>query len=193
MPALAGISPARWKASSKVTEADPPADVDPLADLPPHLKAILLPEQQGLVLSEVRRVITQSVAFRGPFPPPAMLDAYERHLPGFLAKLMARAEEAQQHEQEIERLTTIGPLHYARRGQWMGFAIALGSLLGAVGCAYIQQPYVGAVLGLVGLAPVIGHLVRNPLGSARRSGPSADAPAVAAQSRSADAPPNAKP
>lgn len=77
----------------------------------------------------IRRVF-QSIerSFQAPYPPPEMIPEYERCYPNFLKTLVDRSYEAQQHTQDMERLSIEGPLKYAQRGQVLGALIVLGGI-----------------------------------------------------------------
>ncbi|WP_336800351.1 hypothetical protein [Kaistia sp. MMO-174] len=132
--------------------------------LPDEIVATIdtLPKETRGPIRELVVKVAQS-HFRGPFPPPDMLDDYERHQPGFLAALMQRAGEAQTHAQDMERLSIEGPLIYAKRGQIFGFLIVVVGAIGATVCATYGATGIGITLGLGAAAPIIGHFVKNPL------------------------------
>jgi len=92
-----------------------------------------------------------------------MIDDYDRHSPGFLPELMRRSEQAQAHEERMDELAVRGQLAYLARGQWFGFAVAMTAVFGAIVCAALDQPAIGVALGLTGLAPVVGHFLKNNL------------------------------
>lgn len=86
----------------------------------------------------------------------------------FFSELLRRAKEAQDHVQEMDRAELDGQFGYLNRGQFFGFVIALTAIVGAVICAALNQWQIGVALGLTGLAPVIGHFLRNPFAALQK-------------------------
>lgn len=72
-----------------------------------------------------REIIGTYMATTGPFPPPIMLEQYERISPGFTAELIRKQDEERAHRHQVE----IKALGLAGRGQWFAFAIGIGGML----------------------------------------------------------------
>ncbi|WP_323862883.1 DUF2335 domain-containing protein [Xenorhabdus szentirmaii] len=69
--------------------------------------------------------------FQGPFPPPKLLKEYENTLPGAAERVFALTEKEQNHRHEIDDKVVNGGISKDKRGQWMGFGLALLILCGA--------------------------------------------------------------
>jgi uncharacterized membrane protein len=91
--------------------------------------------------------------FQGPLPPPALLEAYERTLPGAADRIFTHAEEQGRHRRAAETRSLELLFRAEARGQWLAAAIVmLGMILGAALIATSHE-----VWGLVSLlAPLAG-------------------------------------
>ncbi len=85
---------------------------------------------------------------QGPLPPPAMLEHYEHILPGVAERIVRLAELQAGHRRHLETTVVVSGVRRAGRGQWLGFVLALGSMLGGF-------LLIGAGRSLEGLASVI--------------------------------------
>lgn len=91
------------------TEAVPPANRSPEAD------------------AQVESLV--SVKYRGPLPPPAVLVKYNEAFPGCAERIMAMAERQAAHRQALESSALAGKLTAERRGQTLGFLLALTAVI----------------------------------------------------------------
>lgn len=83
---------------------------------------------------EKREIVIQAIqqeSFSGPLPHPQILQGYDDVQIGFAERIVAMAEKEQAHRFECDK----GVLGSTRRGQWMGFGVALffGGLAGLLG------------------------------------------------------------
>ena len=76
---------------------------------------------------------TTAVRWEAPLPPPALLEEYDRVVPGLAGRIADQARDSESHIREIEKKALTAAVEYRTRGQWMGFA-ALLAILG------ISQP-----------------------------------------------------
>ncbi|EPM0011119.1 DUF2335 domain-containing protein [Pseudomonas aeruginosa] len=100
----------------------------------------------------------------GPLPSPRQMREYEKCLPGAAERIMAMAEREQQNRHETQRAFMDfrnRTLEHVRerdsRGQWLGFALALGVLALGTLIAVLGFPKTGAALAagtMIGLAGV---------------------------------------
>jgi len=100
-------------------------------------------------------------SWQAPYPPPEAVERYEKLLPGFLNRIVSMAErvEAAQIEQSAAAITF---QHNAtRRGQWLGFAVAIAALFGAAYCGYLGQPWLAACFVAVPVMGVATALVNS--------------------------------
>lgn len=101
--------------------------------------------------------------FVGPLPTPDLLAGYEQVVPGAAERLLAMAEADAKHQREIEFAALRAEDSSVRRGQWLGFTIALVALTVSILALYLGSPWVAGIIGgatAVGLvsAFVIGRL-----------------------------------
>lgn len=90
-------------------------------------------------------VATQS--FSGPIPPPAILEGYERLVPGAAARILNMAEAEAAHLRQIERDALAHQTAIIQRGQYFGLAVAALAIGASVVALFLGQPWVAGVLG----------------------------------------------
>ncbi len=74
----------------------------------------------------LRRIIQQEVtAFRGPLPPPDILEGFERIVPGSARTIIENFDQQSKHRREIESKVIDVKNTAALRGQWIGGGLAL--------------------------------------------------------------------
>ena len=107
-----------------------------------------------------------SYAFTGPYPPPEMLAAYDKVLPGLADRLVRQAETQTAHRQELERRLLEAEVDdrsaersQRRLGLWLAYSVVLAVLIAAVIIAAIGAPIEGTVLGGVDLVALAGVFV----------------------------------
>ena len=83
----------------------------------------------------VSLIRSEIVAFRGPLPPPEVLQRYEEICPGSAQMIMRNFDEQGQHRRKIEERVITDKGAAAKRGQWMGFVVVLTAI--AVGAVFI--------------------------------------------------------
>ncbi len=96
-------------------------------------------------------------------PPPAVLEGYERLVPGAAERILVMAESDSRHQQQIEFAALRAAEAEVKRGQIFGFVIGLVALCASVGALALGSPVVAGVIGgttVVGLvsAFIIGHV-----------------------------------
>ena len=101
--------------------------------------------------------------FSGPLPPPALLEGYDRLLPGSAERILSMAEASLQHQQEMERDALEHDAAEIHRGQIFGLTIGITALLAAVVALAMGSQIVAGVIGgstVVGLVSVfiVGRL-----------------------------------
>jgi uncharacterized membrane protein len=108
----------------------------------------------------------------GPLPPPAALEQFETIVPGAAERILALAESEHAHRVSAERSALQAEIDddaacraFERRGQWMGFTVSVGSVLGAAAVALSDGP-ISVALALLGV-PLMG--VARALISGRRA------------------------
>lgn len=119
-----------------------------------------------------RLVTTLAYMFSGPYPPPEMLEAYDRVLPGLADRIVRQGESQTAHRQQIERdLLAIEREDQrefrgqSRLGLLLGFGVAIFGMLAAIAVTAIGHPVVGGVAFISDLGLLAGVFV---YGSRRR-------------------------
>ena len=69
-----------------------------------------------------------AVRWEAPLPPPALLEEYDRVVPGLAMQIVEQARGSESHIHEIKRTALTAAVAYRARGQWMGFAALLAIL-----------------------------------------------------------------
>ncbi len=68
--------------------------------------------------------VVQQQSFAGPIPPPQVMEAYERTLPGSADRILKMAEEQSQHRQRLEQQVVAKNLTAQARGQHYAFGLS---------------------------------------------------------------------
>jgi uncharacterized membrane protein len=113
-----------------------------------------------------RGIVHQSASFEGPMPPPAILEGYERLVPGAAERILAMAESDTKHQHAIEFAALRAMESEVKRGQIFAFVIGLAALLASMFALYMGSPTVAGIIGgttVVGLvsAFIIGRFVKS--------------------------------
>lgn len=89
-------------------------------------------------------------------PPPGALQQFDGIIPDGANRIMKMVEAEQTHriDHEAERLRVMA--RDTRRGHWIGGAISICSILGAVACVALHAP-AAVSIALVGI-PVLGMI-----------------------------------
>jgi uncharacterized membrane protein len=104
-------------------------------------------------------VLQQS--WQGPYPPPDAVERYEKIQPGVFDRIVSMAErmEAAQIEQSAAALKY--QHEDSRRGQWLGFSVAAGAVVGAVIIGIVGNPWLAAAFLAVPVMGVAQALVES--------------------------------
>lgn len=110
-----------------------------------------------------RHVVAQTTTatqWEGPLPPPAALEHFDRVIPGGATRILVMAEQEQAHRVEFEKRALTATIADKRRGQWMGWIVAIAAVAGAiwtaangaawqVSVALVSVPVLGIVKALI--------------------------------------------
>jgi|HubBroStandDraft_6_1064221.scaffolds.fasta_scaffold73669_5 uncharacterized membrane protein len=88
------------------------------------------------------------IKYEAPLPPPAMMEHYERILPGSADRIIAMAEKQSQHRQFVERQVVEANLTSERLGQIFAFVLGLLGLVGGLALAYTGRLTAGLIIFL---------------------------------------------
>ncbi len=99
------------------------------------------------------------------YPPPAILEEYEKFSPGFSQNVVRMAEDELKHNQIME----IKVAQYFSRGQWMGFILALVAVAGSIWLISIGKEITGGILGGAVVLPLVTMFIRGQLSIGKTS------------------------
>ena len=133
---------------------------------PPNPNAPILPAPGKL--GETVRELHVSASLTGPLPHPNILKLYEEVCPGCAERIIAMAEQEGDHRRDMEERmvdANIGAMQSTfkegRLGQLFAFGISLAFLLVGAFVAIRGQPWVGGILGSMGLGSVVTSFIRG--------------------------------
>lgn len=120
-----------------------------------------------------RKIILQQIqSFSGPIPHPELLAGYERVQPGLAERIVSMAEKEQAAQLECDKAYVEGPIKATRRGQWMGFVIAILFALASTALGILGKTAVAITLGGGTLVTLVTIFVTNrPVRSEKKSLP----------------------
>lgn len=128
----------------------------------PEVAEILqeLPEsKRKVVIKSIQAIERES--FRGPIPHPRLLKGYDDIQKGFAERIVAMAEKEQQHRFDCERKVIKSSISSTKRGQWMGFIIAIFFCIAAIAMCFLGHPIVAGIIGGSTLVAVVTVFITN--------------------------------
>lgn len=99
--------------------------------------------------------IEQHVEFSGPIPPPAILERYEKLIPGAAERILSMAEKQSNHRQAMEKRIIYSETFQAKAGMFFAFLIVIAALIIGGYLSLKNSP----VSGLISLITAIGVIV----------------------------------
>ncbi len=93
----------------------------------------------------------------GPLPSPDFLKQYDLIIPGLAERIVKMAEDQQSHRQSLENRVISSQLNESKRGQFLGFTVAMLCIGASVALSLLGHEYVAGILGgttVVGLVTV---------------------------------------
>ena len=100
-----------------------------------------------------------TTTYEGPLPPPAILEEYDRIVPGAAARIMEWAEKQTAHRQHLERAIIDHDIAHAQRGLTFGFVVVCLCLLFAGGFVFTGHDQAGIATLVTTLVSVAGTFV----------------------------------
>ncbi|WP_336708893.1 MULTISPECIES: DUF2335 domain-containing protein [unclassified Cedecea] len=70
-------------------------------------------------------MVSHETSFSGPLPPPDIISGYDKVVPGGAERIFAMAEKEQSHRHTMDSTAVNGAINKDKRGQCMGFSIAI--------------------------------------------------------------------
>lgn len=128
------------------------------AQLPKELQKILQNIQDKPTREKAISIVSQHIrSWGGPLPAPDTLKEYDVIIPGLAERIVKMAETQSAHRIELEGKVVNSQLSESKRGQYLGFIIAVICICATVWLSLAGHEAVAGVLGgtaLVGLVTV---------------------------------------
>lgn len=151
LPDLAEKAPGKSDIPAPIEQA-----VQEIVDLVPEGK-------REEVLAHIVKVVSTMEEFRGMMPHPDHAKQYEQICPGAFDRMLRMRERELEYSIERDRIDMANNVEWERQDQknanshtklamWLGFALGVGLIIGAVICGIIGQPILGG--GLVAASAV---------------------------------------
>lgn len=102
------------------------------------------------VHNDPRESVMESATCFESIPSPAMLAKYEEVLPGGAERIVRMVETERNHQRDREIFRISGAAREINRGQWMGLAIVVASVLCATFLAMNDKVMIAGILGAIG-------------------------------------------
>lgn len=106
-----------------------------------------------------RTLVSASVSFSGPLPPPEILAKYNQVLPGSAERIMAMAEEQQRHREHLEKVVIESNAAVQKLGPILGFIVAMSAVIGGVVVILMGRSAAGLVTILASLGSLVGVFI----------------------------------
>lgn len=97
---------------------------------------------------------TETTIYSGPIPHPEILHGYEQICPGAADRIIAMAENQQNHRISMEKIVVTGNVEAQARGQWIAGLISTAVLAVGTYSIYLGHPVEGASIIGTNLAAV---------------------------------------
>ncbi len=123
------------------------------------------PAEIAPTLSHGPLIVTHAY-FHGPLPPPAVIEQYERAVPGSAERILTLAEEQQHLRHRVEEKIVTAAIATESRGQWLAFIIVLAGMGSGSWLTVTGHSAIGLISSLTPLGAVAGAFLHS---SARRA------------------------
>ena len=100
-------------------------------------------------------VVQESFALSGPLPPPEILRKFDEVVPGSAERIIKMAEGQFAHRTELERKVIDSDIVTSKRGQILGFVIAIVGLICSMVISIFGNKIAGALIGVGTLASLV--------------------------------------
>lgn len=118
--------------------------------------------------SSTKHSQTVIAQFSSPLPPPEILANYERAQPGLINKIIEMTEKESNHRRELEKQKLLAEIESLRggdtlisRAQFFALVIAVLTIVGGCTTAILGSPIAGGIIGITGIAGIIGSFIKN--------------------------------
>jgi uncharacterized membrane protein len=114
--------------------------------------------------------VVREEAYSGPLPHPDHLSRYDAILPGAAERILRMSETEQRHRHRLDRTSLLLDFAYAIAGQVLGFAVAIGMLIGAYYAAMAGHEAVAGGFLAAGAASMVTAFIKGRAWLASGSG-----------------------
>lgn len=115
--------------------------------------------EQLLEKDDAQKIVMQRSMFSGPLPPPSILQGYSDVLDGGAERIMRLTEKEQEHRHYMEKTAVTGHIRLDRRGQYLGFGIAVIALLSATYLISTGNVISGTIIGTLDIVGLVGVFI----------------------------------
>lgn len=118
----------------------------------------LLDESEAGTLTEY----LHAASFRGPLPPPALFEHYEKALPGSADRILRMAENEQTHRHDWEKIALDSQRGDTKRGQIFGLIISVLGLVSTIACAALGLQTAAFASAFVVISGIWASFLKKP-------------------------------
>jgi uncharacterized membrane protein len=139
---------------------DEPGGQDDGSELAHPEEELGLTPQTVTAISQIVQTELQVAQWRGPMPPPEVMQQYERVVPGSANRILAMAESSTTERTKLDNKLADGELDAAKTSQGLALFLVLIAIAAAVlfffrgnnvaGCAFLSFPVVMMIRAVVG-------------------------------------------
>jgi uncharacterized membrane protein len=97
--------------------------------------------------------------FRGPIPPPEILEKYNNIVPGSADRIIKSVENQSQHRQVLEKIVIKSGSRDSLLGIILGFIIGICGLTGGIFCVLKGHDWAGSIIAGADLAVLVGVFI----------------------------------
>ncbi|MCH7520384.1 MAG: DUF2335 domain-containing protein [Candidatus Marinimicrobia bacterium] len=120
------------------------------------------PSEVGQTAAASTTIVSETATWSGPMPPPEQLQEFENIVPGSAERILIMAENQQDHRKLAESTILSANILDTQRGQYLGSAVSVLAICGAVLAVYLgAHPVVSVALVGVPLVAVVKALVES--------------------------------
>jgi uncharacterized membrane protein len=130
-----------------------------MSTAPPIIGDLLAPQEHRQALQIASKVTQEIVHWTSPYPPPTILEAYEKIVPGSAQKLVDQAEAQTKHRIEMEKMVTCGDSRRSWTGLILGFILCVLCIGSGFACVLCGHDGAGAAIATTAVASLAGIFI----------------------------------
>jgi uncharacterized membrane protein len=131
----------------------------PMSAAPDLIGEILAPQEHRQALQISSKVTQELVHWTSPYPPPTILEAYEKIVTGSAQKLVDQAESQTKHRIEMEKTVTRGDGQRSWAGLILAFILCVLCIGGGVACILCGHDSAGATVATGAVVSLAGIFI----------------------------------